>query len=128
MQGYLQKYLGAKTEVRSAGLEKHGVHPFAIGIMAEDDIDISKHSSNLIEEYSDKEFSHVLTVCDHAHEQCPIFPAGVSQLHKNFNDPTKMSGSVTTLVEAFRQTRDEIKSYSKEFVEQLDSLEQGSTE
>ena len=117
MHGFLQ-YMGAKNvEVFSAGIETHGVNPFAIGIMAEDGVLIHQHTSTHIDEYKDQHFDLVLTVCDHASENCPILPGSVKTIHHNFQDPSKASGSAKELISAFRKCRDEIKAYANELIQ-----------
>lgn len=115
-EGYLRHYAGKKAEVYSAGIETHGVNPRAIETMKEDGIDISKHTSNLIDEYSELEFDFIITVCDNAKENCPYFPSMAKKLHHNFNDPAKVSGSEEEIKKAFREVRDQIKSYAERFV------------
>ena len=73
----------------SAGVETHGVNPKAIQIMKEDNIDISKHTSNNVNEYRDIDFDYVITVCDNVKEQCPYFPSKAKKFHYNFPDPAK---------------------------------------
>ena len=116
-EGYLRKYAGDKAEVYSAGIETHGVNPRAIQIMKEDGIDISKHTSNNINEYRDINFDFVITVCDHAKEQCPFFPSNAKKFHYNFPDPAKASGTEEEIMNHFREVREMIKEYSKQFVE-----------
>ena len=116
-EGYLRKYAGDKAEVYSAGIETHGVNPRAIQIMKEDGIDISKHTSNNINEYRDINFDFVITVCDHAKEQCPFFPSNAKKFHYNFPDPAKASGTEEEIMNHFREVREMIKEYSKKFVE-----------
>ena len=117
--GYLKYFAGNKASVYSAGIETHGVNPRAIAIMKEDGIDISKHTSNHVEEYTDSvDFDFIITVCDHAHENCPFIPAPHAvRLHHDFSDPSKLkSNNEDKIHAAFEQTRDEIKSYCKKFV------------
>lgn len=109
--GYLQHFGSGKLKVLSAGIETHGVNPFAIGVMAEDGIDIAQHTSNLVDEYVHESIDVVLTVCDHANESCPVFPGNTKRIHHNFSDPSKQEGTAKELIAAFRSTRDEIKSY-----------------
>ena len=116
-EGYLRKYAGDKAEVYSAGIETHGVNPRAIQIMKEDGIDISSHTSNHINEYKDIDFDFVITVCDHAREQCPFFPSNAKKFHYNFPDPAKASGTEEEIMNHFREVREMIKEYSKKFVE-----------
>ena len=113
--GYLEHFAGKKARIYSAGIAVHGLHPFAIGIMAEDGIDISTHTSNHIDEYSGIRFHYVITVCDHAEENCPFLPGTAGKIHHNFNDPSKATGSAEALTTAFRKTREEIKAFCKDF-------------
>ena len=115
-EGYLRHFAGEKAEIYSAGIETHGVNPRAISIMKEDGIDISKHTSNNIDEYLDIDFDFVITVCDNAKEHCPIFPTKAKKFHYNFPDPAKSKGTEEEVLEEFRQVRQMIKDYSKQFV------------
>jgi arsenate reductase len=114
-EGYLRHYGADEINVYSAGIEKHGVNPKAIQIMKEDDIDISHHTSNHIDEYTDVDFDYVITVCDHAREQCPVFPAAAQKIHRSFRDPADAKGSKDQVLAAFREIRDEIKAFIKSF-------------
>src|SRR6185437_2036222 len=82
-EGYLRYFAGDKANIFSAGIETHGVNPTAIRVMAEDDIDISGHTSNHLDEYAGVSFDHVITVCDNANESCPCFPGTVARFHQN---------------------------------------------
>src|ERR1700751_4766378 len=114
--GYLNKFAGDKAEVYSAGVETHGVNPKAITIMKEDGIDISKHTSNNVKEYSNIDFDFIITVCDNANENCPYFPSKAKKLHYNFPDPAKAKGSDQQIMKEFREVREMIKNYCKKFV------------
>ncbi|HNP95030.1 MAG TPA: arsenate reductase ArsC [Cyclobacteriaceae bacterium] len=115
-EGYLRYFGKDNLEVYSAGIETHGVNPRAIQVMREDGIDISKHTSNHVDEYADIKFDWVITVCDNAKENCPYFPGNVKRLHHNFPDPAKATGSEEQILKSFRQTRDLIKDYAQELV------------
>ncbi len=115
-EGYLRHFVGEKAEIYSAGIETHGVNPRAISIIKEDGIDISKHTSNNIDEYLDIDFDFVITVCDNAKEHCPIFPTKAKKFHHNFPDPSKSKGTEEEVLEEFRRVRQMIKSYSQQFV------------
>lgn len=115
-EGYLRVFSEGRLDAMSAGLETHGVNPRAIQAMKEDGVDISNHTSNSMEEYTDRQFDYILTVCDHASEHCPAFPGNAIRLHQNFPDPAKASGSEEEINEAFRQTRDLIKAWCHDFV------------
>jgi arsenate reductase len=119
-EGYLQYFAKDKAEVYSAGIETHGVNPKAIAVMKEDGIDISHHTSNNVDEYKNIDFDFVITVCDNAKEQCPVFPLTAKQVHHNFTDPAKATGTADVVMQQFRNVRDEIKNFSKQFV--IDNL------
>lgn len=119
-EGYLRYFAKNKATVYSAGVETHGVNPKAIETMKEDGIDISMHTSNNIEEYNTIDFDYIITVCDNAKERCPYFPSNAKQFHHNFSDPAKATGTDEEIKLAFRQTRQEIKTYCQQFV--LDNL------
>lgn len=115
-EGYLRHFANGNTEVYSAGVETHGVNPRAIAIMQEDGIDISKHTSNNIDEYYDIDFDIVITVCDNAKERCPFFPNKAKKFHHNFPDPAKATGTDEEINEQFREVRQQIKEYCRQFV------------
>jgi len=117
-EGWLRHFAKDKAEVYSAGIETHGVNPKAILFMKEAGIDISNHTSNHINEYKAIDFNYIITVCDHAKENCPYFPANAERFHHNFSDPSKVKGSEEEIANAFRATRDEIRDYSKRFIEE----------
>lgn len=118
-EAYLRKFVGDKAEIMSAGVEVHGLNPRAVKTMAEDGIDISKQTSNHVDEYMHLNFDFVITVCDNAKEACPYFPGKAKKIHHNFPDPAKTTGSEEEITESFRNVRDEIKSWVQNFVTQL---------
>lgn len=115
-EGYLRHFADNKADIYSAGVETHGVNPKAIETMQEDGIDISKHTSNNIDEYYNIDFDFVITVCDNAKERCPFFPTKAKKFHYNFPDPAKATGTEEEIKEQFRQVRQQIKVYCKQFV------------
>ena len=115
-EGYLRYFAKNKANVYSAGIETHGVNPKAIQVMEEDGIDISKHTSNNIDEYMDIPFDFVITVCDNAKENCPYFPTKAQRFHQNFSDPAKATGDLNEIMNEFRRVRDMIKVYSEDFI------------
>lgn len=115
-EGYLRHFAGDKADVYSAGIETHGVNPRAIATMKEDGIDISAHTSNNIDEYKDIEFDFLITVCDHAKENCPYFPTDAQKFHENFPDPAKAIGTESEIMNKFREVREMIKDYCRKFV------------
>jgi len=115
--GYLNEFLDNRSvKVYSAGIETHGLNPGALKIMKPDGIDISHHTSNHVDEYNDINFDYIITVCDHANENCPHIPSkNAKRLHHNFFDPSKVEGTDEEKFEAFLKARNEIKSYCKAF-------------
>ena len=118
-EGFLKHY--AKTEdkdieVYSAGIETHGVNPLAIKVMQEKQIDLSNHTSDLVSNYLNSGITHLISVCDHAVETCPVFPEKTNHTHHTFNDPAKTSGTEEKILNSFRNTRDEIESFSLNYI------------
>lgn len=115
--GYLEHFTqGRSVKIYSAGVETHGVNPKAIATMKEDEIDISNHTSNNIDEYFDIDFDFVMTVCDNAKERCPYFPTKAKKFHYNFPDPAKAKGTEEEINAEFRRVRELIKDYCEKFV------------
>ena len=118
--GYFAYFGKDALDVYSAGIETHGVNPRAIATMEEDGIDISKHTSNHVDEYLHIPFDYIFTVCDHAHEHCPNIPSETAlRIHHNFTDPSKLvSENEEEIKAAFAATREEIKNFALAFVQQ----------
>ena len=115
--GHLRKILNKQANIYSAGIEKHGLNQYAVLVMKMDGIDISFNSSNLIDEYMSIEFDYILTVCDHANENCPYIPSKKSvRIHKNFLDPsaTKIEDEDEKIIK-YVKCRDEIKDFCIDF-------------
>ncbi len=113
--GYFEKLSNNKCSIYSAGIETHGLNPNAVETMLRDNIDISTHTSNNVDEYSTVNFDYIITVCDHANESCPNIPSkNALRIHKNFFDPSKIKNS-SNPQEDFDKCRNEIKNFSLEF-------------
>ena len=84
--------------------------------MKEDGIDILNHTSNNINEYAAIDFDFVITVCDNAKERCPFFATNAKKFHYNFPDPAKAVGTDEQILQEFRNVRELIKNYCREFV------------
>ena len=119
-EGFLKSF-DAALEVFSAGTYPASrVHPLAIRVMKEAGVDISPHYPKSVDEFIDKPFDYVITVCDHARESCPLFTGKVShRLHIGFEDPSLALGSEEEVLPVFRRVRDEIRSSFLEFSRQL---------
>ena len=117
--GYLEQFTKNKTTIYSAGIEIHGLNPDAVIIMREDNIDISHHTSNHVDEYTNIDFDYIITVCDHAKENCPFIPSkNAKRLYHNFFDPSKVEGIEVEKHIAFLKARNEIKDFCREFVKE----------
>ncbi|MDB9976667.1 arsenate reductase ArsC [Flavobacteriaceae bacterium] len=113
--GYFNKFSNNKCKIYSAGIETHGLNPNAVQTMLRDDIDISTHTSNDVNEYLDINFDYIITVCDHANESCPNIPSkNALKIHKNFLDPSKIENSINPQND-FDNCRDEIKNFTLDF-------------
>ncbi len=115
-EGYLRHFAKEKAHIYSAGIETHGLNPQAVETMIEDGIDISHHTSNHIDEYTNIVFDLIITVCDNANENCPYFPSNAKKIHQNFPDPSKFIGNEMDKKSEFRKVREMIKSFSKEVI------------
>jgi arsenate reductase len=107
-EGLLRHMAADCFEVASAGVAPTRVRPEAIEAMREIGIDISQHRSKSVEEFVGREFDYVITVCDNANEQCPIFPGKTKRIHWSFEDPAAAEGDEVARLNVFRRVRDEI--------------------
>lgn len=126
-EGFLKKHatsLNLDIDVVSAGVETHGLNPRAVKVMAEAGIDISSQTSDLVDQYLNSGVTHLLSVCDHAKESCPVFPENVTHIHHSFPDPAKAEGSEDQIMDAFRATRDEIDHFSLQLLTRLFKLQE----
>jgi arsenate reductase len=109
-EGFVRALAGDRFEVASAGTQGTRVHPLAIRAMAEVGIDVSRHTSKVVDEFLEQPWDYVITVCDAANEACPVFPGKTSRLHWSFEDPSQTAGSEDHRLEVFRRVRDTIES------------------
>ena len=113
-EGLVNSLFNEQYKAFSAGTEPSEVNPYAIKVMSEIGIDISGHESKGLEEFLKQDFDYVITVCDNANENCPLFPGGKERIHKGFKDPASVKGNETEQLAAFRQARDEIRAWLDE--------------
>ncbi|KHK01900.1 arsenate reductase ArsC [Desulfovibrio sp. TomC] len=98
----------------SAGVEKHGLNPRAVAVMAEAGVDIAGQTSKLVAELPDVPFDYVVTLCGSAHDLCPFFPGPVKKVHVGFEDPPALAANAATEEEAlghYRRVRDAIREF-----------------
>ena len=110
-EGLMRHFRGEEFEVFSAGVEPKGVHAKAIEAMRETGIDISGQQSKQVDELPTREFDYIITLCDHAAQNCPVFLGEGVRLHQGFSDPAAVQGSEQDVLEAFRKVRDELKQF-----------------
>ena len=115
-EGLLRHDAGDRFEVESAGTKPSIVRSKAITTMKEVGIDITAHRSKHVEEFDGQHFDYVLTVCDNAKESCPVFFGTATRLYHNFHDPAVVEGPQEKRMTAFRNVRDEIRSYLEGFL------------
>jgi arsenate reductase len=109
-EGLVNCYLGNEWRAYSAGTDPAGyVHPLAVQAMAELGIDISGQRSKSTDEFRDTQFDLVVTACDNAAENCPVWLGGGRKVHVGFEDPAQAAGSDEERLAVFRRVRDEIR-------------------
>ena len=111
----LLSYFSTNTKVYSAGTKPEKINPFAIKAMAEMGIDISKNTSNHVDEYTDIDFDYVFAVCDNAKELCPIYPKAKQMIHHSFTDPADATGTEQEQLRVYVEVRDQLSDYFKDF-------------
>jgi arsenate reductase (thioredoxin) len=117
--GFLSTLGGDKYEVKSAGLQAHGLNPRAVQVMKEAGVDISNHTSNVIDPEILNRAAYVITLCGHADEHCPVISnKNVIKWHWGFDDPAKATGTEDEIMAQFRKVRDSIKDRIEKFVQE----------
>lgn len=109
-EGILKDLFGDRYDAYSAGTSPTSVNPYAIKVMAELGIDISKNRAKSIEEFRGMDFDYVVTVCNDAKESCPFF-LGKIHIHMGFEDPAFAKGTEEEILKTFRKVRDEIRKW-----------------
>ena len=121
-EGWAHALRGDSIDAYSAGVEPHGMNQHAMQVMREAGVDISGQRSKHVDELKDVPFDYVVTVCDHAHETCPLFPGKTQVVHVGFDDPPRLAKTAKTQEEAlghYRRVRDEIRSFIQTLPESL---------
>jgi arsenate reductase len=122
-EGWARALKGDVVEAYSAGIEMHGMNPHAVRVMAEAGVDISGHCSKTPAEIGPVEFDYVVTVCGHANESCPVFPAKTRVVHVGFEDPPKLTKDLPDGEEklaVYRRVRDQIRAFVERMPEALE--------
>lgn len=107
-EGWAKKHLGEEWDVKSAGLEAHGLNPNAVKAMKETGIDISNQTSDVIDPEILNNADLIVTLCGHAADNCPVTPPHIKRVHWGFDDPAKAEGTEGEKYAFFQRVRDEI--------------------
>ena len=113
-EGWARHLKGDVLEVASAGVETHGLNPLAVKVMAEAGVDISSHTSKLVDPFTGQDWDAVVTVCGNANERCPVFRGAARRVHVGFDDPPALAKAAKTEEETlahYRRVRDEIRRF-----------------
>jgi arsenate reductase (thioredoxin) len=113
-EGWARHLKSGVIEPYSAGIEKHGLNPHAVKVMAEAGVDISSHYSKTPAEIGPVPFDYVVTVCGHANENCPVFPSKAKVVHVGFADPPALAKHLPDGEEklaVYRRVRDQIRAF-----------------
>lgn len=116
-EGWLKALGSDRYDVKSAGLEAHGLNPRAVQVMKEADVDISGHTSDVIDPEILNRADYVITLCGHADEHCPVISnKNMVKWHWGFDDPARATGTEEEIIGQFRAVRDAIRSRIEKFI------------
>ena len=121
-EGWTRHLKGDRINAFSAGIETHGLNPLAVKVMAEAGVDISMQKSKRTDALEGVVFDYVVTVCGHAHENCPIFTGETRVVHVGFDDPPRLAesaGSEEEALDCYRRVRDAIRVFVETLPEAL---------
>ena len=113
-EGWARHLKDDEIEPYSAGIEKHGMNPHAVKVMAEAGVDITGQRSKTLTELGPVVFDYVVTVCGHANEHCPVFPGKTKVVHVGFEDPPRLTKEMPdgdAKLAVYRRVRDEIRRF-----------------
>ena len=119
-EGWARYLKGDVMEVFSAGVSPATVSRKAIETMAEVGVDISGHRSKHVDELEGIDFDYVVTVCDNARQQCPVFSGAAKMVHRTFADPSFMDGTEEEIKSAVKKLRDEMRVFIEAMPESLE--------
>jgi arsenate reductase (thioredoxin) len=106
----------ADFEVRSAGTHPRGINPFTLRVLSEQGIDASEFHSKPVDHFIGQDFDYVITVCDSAAEECPVFPGAPQRIHWSFVDPAVVEGPDLVKLAAFRETERGMRNRIQSFI------------
>jgi arsenate reductase (thioredoxin) len=114
-EALMRHFRGQEFEVFSAGTDPKGVHQNTIEVLREIGIDASSQTSKHIDDLFIREFDYIITLCDSAAQNCPVFFGKGVKMHHGFDDPAAATGRDQDVLESFRKVRDQIKKFILEF-------------
>jgi arsenate reductase len=117
-EGLVNHYLAGKVQAFSAGVKPTRVNPRAIQVMAELGIDISRQRAKSTADLAGQQFDLVITLCDEARQQCPVFLGPAAKFHFSFLDPAPATGPEAEIMAVFRQVRDDLREKLLPFLEE----------
>jgi arsenate reductase len=115
-EALLRECAGGAFEVQSAGTHPKGINPFTTRVLVEERIPLEGFRSKSVDEFAGQHFDYVITVCDSAAEECPVFPGAPVRLHWSFPDPAAVGGSEDEKLAAFRDTVRGMRGRVQQFV------------
>ena len=119
-EGFLREMGQGRVEAASAGTRpREGVHPLAVAVMAERGISISGQQAKGLDPAMAARMDLVVTVCDRAAAECPVFPPTVRTIHWPIEDPAAAPGDEATRLAAFRAARDAVEKSVRDLLESL---------
>lgn len=113
-EGWAKHFKKDEFTAFSAGIERHGLNPYAMRVMEEAGVDMAGHASKTVDDLPVHDFEVVVTLCGHAHETCPFFPGPVRRVHRGFDDPPSLCAGMTDeeeVLNIYRRVRDEIRDF-----------------
>lgn len=118
-EGFAKQYAPKDWQIKSAGIEQHGLNPRAVAVMQESNIDISMQISDLIDLAYLNSSDYVITLCGDARDKCPITPAAVKRRHWPLLDPARPYDSAAEELTMFRLTRDKIEQLVDDLIQNI---------
>ncbi len=115
-EALLREIGGSEFEVHSAGTRPKGINPYTQRVLEAEGIDASTLRSKHLSEFEGQSFDYVITVCDSAAEECPLFPGAPQRIHWSFPDPAAVEGPDLVKLAAFQETARGMRTRLETFV------------
>ena len=115
-EGFARQMLPKNWQVFSAGVRADGMNKYAMNVMKEVGVDISKQYSKTLDDIRDAKPDVVITLCDNAKQSCPAYLDAVIGEHWGLEDPADTEGSEEEILKVYREIRNEIKERIERYV------------